>query len=286
MAPNDKNEQIAAPMPQSASPYPAKKLILNLVKEAQQPISAQVMVRMAELFSVEANNVRVTLNRLTKQGFLDLTERGIYVLGPSAQHLAERQSAWRCTEDKVCSWSGKWIAIYTAHLGRRDRKVLRQRQRATEMLGFREFYQGLLVRPDNLVASLPEVTQQLFRLGLEAEACVFCADGFNEEARPASETLWPIDDINARYRDNTEEMLGWRQTFHDKPLDVAARECFLIGDRVLRDIAFDPLLPEEMVDQQARAQMVSTMADFDDLGKSIWRELIARFMADLPLKGS
>jgi phenylacetic acid degradation operon negative regulatory protein len=41
-----------------------------------------------------------------------------------------------------------------------------------------------------------------------------------------------------------------------------------------------------MVDQQARAQMVSTMADFDDLGKSIWRELIARFMADLPLKGS
>lgn len=268
------------------SPYPAKKLILNLVKEAQQPISAQVMVRMAELFSVEANNVRVTLNRLTKQGFLDLTERGIYVLGPSALLLAERQSAWRRTEDKVRSWSGKWIAIYTSHLGRRDRKVLRQRQRATEMLGFREFYQGLLVRPDNLEASLSDITQQLFRLGLEAEACVFRADCFNDGARPSPETLWPIHEINVRYRDNIEEMLEWRQTFGSKPLDVAARECFLIGDRVLRDIAFDPLLPKEMVDQQTRAQMVSTMADFDDLGKSIWRELIARFIADSPVKGS
>ena len=146
-------------MPDSNSPYPAKKLILNLVKEAQQPISAQVMVRMAELFSVEANNVRVTLNRLTRQDLLDLTERGVYVLGSAARHLAERQSAWRLTEDKVRPWEGQWIAIYTAHLGRRDRKMLRQRQRATAMLGFSEFYQGLLIRPDNLQASLADLTE-------------------------------------------------------------------------------------------------------------------------------
>ena len=267
-------------MPDSDSPYPAKKLILNLVKEAQQPISAQVMVRMAELFSVEANNVRVTLNRLARQDLLDLTERGVYVLGPAARHLAERQSAWRRTEDKVRPWEGQWITIYTAHLGRRDRKMLRQRQRATQMLGFSEFYQGLLIRPDNLQASLADLTQQLFHLGLESEACVFRADGFNEESEPSPEALWPVAEINARYRANTEEMLNWRSSFENKPLDVAARECFLIGDRVLRDIAYDPLLPEQIVDQQARSEMVATMADFDDLGKSIWRELISRFMAD------
>ena len=267
-------------MPDSESPYPAKKLILNLVKEAQQPISAQVMVRMAELFSVEANNVRVTLNRLTRQDLLDLTERGVYVLGPAARHLAERQSAWRRTEEKVRPWGGQWITIYTAHLGRRDRKMLRQRQRATQMLGFSEFYQGLLIRPDNLQASLADLTQQLFHLGLESEACVFRADGFNEESEPSPEALWPVTEINARYRENTEEMLSWRSSFENKPLDVAARECFLIGDRVLRDIAYDPLLPEQIVDQQARSEMVATMANFDDLGKSIWRELISRFIAD------
>ena len=267
-------------MPSSESSYPAKKLILNLVKEAQQPISAQVMVRMAELFSVEANNLRVTLNRLTRQDFLDLTERGIYVLGPAAKHLAERQSAWRRTEDKVRPWEGQWIAIYAAHLGRRDRKVLRQRQRAMTMLGFSELYQGMLVRPDNLRTSLPDLTNQLFHLGLETEACVFRAEAFNPGAEPVPQTLWPVAEINARYRNNTEEMQNWRSSFEDKPLDVAARECFLIGDRVLRDIAYDPLLPEQIVDQQARSEMVETMADFDDLGKSIWRELISRFIED------
>jgi len=49
---------------------------------------------------------------------------------------------------------------------------------------------------------------------------------------------------------------------------------------VLRDIAYDPLLPEQIVDQQARREMVEAMADFDDLGKSIWRELISRFIED------
>ena len=49
---------------------------------------------------------------------------------------------------------------------------------------------------------------------------------------------------------------------------------------MLRDIAYDPLLPEQIVDQQARSEMVETMADFDDLGKSIWRELISRFIED------
>ena len=75
-------------------------------------------------------------------------------------------------------------------------------------------------------------------------------------------------------------MLSWRSSFENKPLDVAARECFLIGDRVLRDIAYDPLLPEQIVDQQARSEMVETMADFDDLGKSIWQELVSRFIED------
>jgi len=260
--------------------YPAKKLILNLVKEAHQPIPAAVMLRMAGLFGVEANNVRVTLNRLVRQELLELSGRGIYVLGPRARRLADQQSAWRHLEDELKPWKGGWLAIYTSHLGRRDRKRLRSRERAVSLLGFQELYQGLLVRPDNLQLDLVGLTEKLHSLGLEEEACVFRAHDFSGSCDPASQNLWPVTALNKTYAKHTESMLRWTETHQKKSLEVAARESFLLGDQVLRDIAFDPRLPAAMVDVDARRRMVETMADYDDLGKAIWRELLNRFMGE------
>jgi len=257
--------------------YPAKKLIINLVKEAARPVSASALIRMAALFGVESNTVRVTLNRLSNSGFLSSTERGIYQLGEAAEGLARQQRRWRSLESTLRPWNGGWLVIYVAHLGRRDRKQLRRRERAAALLGFAAFNQGMLVRPDNLAMSVQSLSEQLQNLGLEPEASMFRACDFTEGAEPAPEQLWPLAELEAGYRRRIDRMRDWRKNIAGKTQEDAARESFLIGDEVLRFIAFDPRLPEEMLDTALRQEMIAEMSVFDDLGKKIWAEFMDSF---------
>ncbi|TNC92114.1 MAG: PaaX family transcriptional regulator [Thalassolituus sp.] len=258
--------------------YPAKKLLLNLVKEAEGPMPSATLVRLAEIFGIEANNVRVSLNRLVSEELLVVSERGVYDLGPAARKLADLQDRWRLLEDELTVWDGRWLALYVAHLGRRDRKQLRQRERATELWGFRSFEQGLLVRPANLAISPDDLLENLCQLGLEDNAVLIYPAGFVGERVPDA-SLWPVDELTQAYRTLTEQMSVWLEDYPENSLEDAARECFLIGDRVLRAIAFDPRLPDSMVDTEARRTMVETMMLFDDVGNAIWSELIGQLEA-------
>jgi len=260
----------------AASGYPTKKLVLNLVKEAGEPVSAQMLIRMGELFGIDNNNVRVTLNRLSKTGFLSASERGMYELGMASEGLAAQQRAWRKLVSGLCDWNGGWLMIYVAHLGRRDRKSLRRRERAASMLGFAASHQGLLIRPDNLIAALGDIQDQLFNLGMDEEATLLKVADVARIQQFDIGGLWPISDIEEGYRQRIQTMQRWRRSVTDKSLEEAARESFLIGDEVLRSIAYDPRLPEEMIDTGLRRELVSEMAIFDDIGRQIWGDFMKR----------
>ncbi|MDF1764539.1 MAG: PaaX family transcriptional regulator C-terminal domain-containing protein [Oleibacter sp.] len=263
-----------------ALPHSAKKLILNLVKEADQPISAISLVRIGGLFELEPNNIRVTLNRLVSQGLLILSDQGGYVLGEEAQVLAHQQKQWQLLEQGLKPWKGDWIAIYVANLGRRDRKQLRKRERVTTLWGFRQFDQGLLIRPDNLKIELASLRQNLIELGLESEVCIFRVSEFQCDKQPSELALWPVQKLNDNYLALTAEMQSWLASYAEKNLQDAARESFLIGNKVLHDIAYDPRLPQEMIDSARRQQMVETMIHFNAVGRAIWAELIAKVGQD------
>lgn len=266
-----------------ALPYSAKKLILNLVKAADHPISAPTLVRIGALFELEANNIRVTLNRLVAQGLLVLSEQGSYAFGQEAQMLADQQKQWHELEQGLKPWCGGWLAIYVANLGRRDRKLLRKRERITTLWGFREFEQGLLIRPDNLKIDSATLRQNLIELGLEPEACVFRASEFQCDRQPGELALWPVQQLNENYVELTHEMRSWLADYSSKSLQDAARESFIIGDKVLHNIAYDPRLPGEMINSASRGNMVETMIQFNTVGRAIWLELIDRVVNDSPL---
>ena len=265
-------------MPPSEFTYPTKKLILNLVKAADQPISASMLINMASIFDIESNAVRVALNRMVSNNFLNIAERGVYELGEAARAFAVQQREWRNLEFTTRPWDGQWIAIYVAHLGRRDRKQLRRRERAATMLGFAALNQGLLIRPNNLRLSIEELTQQLRQLGLEQDATVFKVCDFNEGSAPVPEQLWPLRELETGYRRRIERMQSWRADLSRKTQEEAARESFLIGDEVLRSITYDPRLPKEMLNTELRQQMISEMSVFDEIGKQIWLELMKSFL--------
>jgi|TARA_R110001583_G_scaffold65221_3_gene188537 phenylacetic acid degradation operon negative regulatory protein len=69
-------------------------------------------------------------------------------------------------------------------------------------------------------------------------------------------------------------VLSWLDDYASKNLQDAARESFLIGDKVLHEIAYDPRLPGEMINSASRQNMIETMIHFNAVGRAIWSELI------------
>jgi phenylacetic acid degradation operon negative regulatory protein len=140
-------------------------------------------------------------------------------------------------------------------------------------VGFEEFKQGLLVRPNNLEGGVARARERLYNLGLEQEAMVFRLGDLEQTEQKAAMELWDTNALEQQYTEGLREMESWMVRADELTPDVAARETFLIGDRILHHIVFDPLLPTEMINTQARARYIDTMARFDEVGKVHWRKI-------------
>lgn len=253
----------------------AKKIVLDLLLAVDpEPLVARDAVNACALFGIRESNVRVTLTRLCAEGHLESTERGCYRLGVSAHQLATEVAGWRRMAERIRPWHGDYIAVHTAALGRSDRTALRRRQRAIDMLGFRALHRDLFVRPDNIEHDVHGVRQKLIKLGLESDTPVFIAHGFSAADQQRATRLWDSEALNADYHATRQRLEAWLARHRALDADVAARESFLIGGEAIRKLVFDPLLPEPMVDVEARRKLLETTLTFDRVGKHIWRALV------------
>ncbi len=251
-----------------------KKIILDLLLAAEgRPLSARDAISACGLFGISENNVRVNLTRLSAEGMIEAASRGAYRLSESAMKLGGEVQSWRKQEERLRPWKGQYVMAYTGMLGRSDRGALQRRERALELLGFREYRRGLYIRPDNIEQDVEAVRRRLYSLGLETEAVVCLANEFSEDQKQEIHALWDTWQLNAGYRDATAQMQAWMRRSDDIEPEVAARECFLIGGNAIRQLVFDPLLPETFVDAKARHEFLQTLIRFDRLGQGIWRNL-------------
>lgn len=254
-----------------------RNLILKLLLGAEgAPISARDAVAACSLFGIRENSVRVALVRLSAAGMIEAEARGTYRLGRKAVDLADDVRAWRAAESRVRKWSGKWIAVHCGALGRSDRAALRQRDRALALLGFRELDRGLFVRPDNLVGGVVEVRARLHKLGLDADAAVFVLDALDDERETRARALWKGKALNRSYVQWRQRLEKWLGGARGLDLEVAARESLLLGTEAIRQIVFDPLLPEPLADVEARRAFLTTLVEFDRVGHAIWHKLASR----------
>lgn len=270
----------------------AKEIVLHLLAAAgSTPLSVQALIRGAGVLGVAENNLRVSLARLKQAGRVVAVERAAYALAPTGLGPWQRQvSSWRRRERELRRWRGQWLAVHTGALGRSDRGALRRRKHALRWLGLRELVPGLAIRPDNLAGGLEKFAARLGELGLDAKAPVFRV----AELEPADEArargLWDTAALDRRYLDGRRELeqaedriraLGSAiAALDDARLESAAREAYELGDAAISTILTDPLLPEPLVDADARGRFFATMADFDTLGRELWRELFARCEAE------
>ncbi len=259
-------------------PRPRQLILRLLLGAGGAPLSARDAVRACALFAIPANGVRVALVRLAAAGLVEPVERGAYRLGPSASTLAADVAAWRDAQARTTEWSGDWIAVHVGALGRSNRVALRARGRALGLLGLRELDRDLHLRPDNLPGGVAAARERLTRLGLQRDAAVFRAGGFDAEHERRARALWDGKALARRYRATRVRLERWLAQAHRLDLDAAARESFLLGDEAIRQLVFDPLLPRPLVDEQARAAFIDAVIRFDAAGQAIWKG----FLSDTP----
>lgn len=243
--------------------------LLNSIDTDTQTIGE--LVQAAKAFDIDATALRVAVTRLVKDGYLENPERGVYSGGQKAEPLTRQIRNWQTAPDVMINWDGGWLIHLTHHLGRTNRKQLRQHDRAFSMFGYREAETGLWVRPANLATPLDQHRLRLTDLGADAGMISFRTD---KPLLPAAQdwaALWDVDALKACYREAISVMDASLDGLSALSVQDKARETFLVGQSVIRAINLDPLLPSELGDQTGFRQMVQKMRAYNKKGRAAWR---------------
>lgn len=261
------------PAPDSVSP---RALVLSLLSGTDAaPQSIARLIQAAALFGIEAATLRVAVTRLLKDDLLESPERGVYLPGPKARGLTRRVQDWQNVRARLAPWDGDWIVALTHHLGRTDRKQLRARERALALSGYREAGAALWVRPANLARKLEDHRADLIEIGADDTLQLLRVSDTAMAEAPGWPALWSPDDLARAYGEAIAAMQTSLARLPGQPADAAARETLLIGQAVIRQINFDPLLPPELGPQADFFRMVDGMRAYNEVGQRCWREYYA-----------
>jgi phenylacetic acid degradation operon negative regulatory protein len=252
----------------------AKSLVLDLLSTLPgRAVPVRGLVTAGALFGIAENSVRVALARLLEAGLVVRDERGRYRLGDAALTVTEQVRAWRHATPVVSAWDGRWLGVHTAGLARADRRRGRTRMRALQFFGLEELSPGLVVRPANLPGGVAGVRERLVALGLEADAPVFLAD-FDATTDARARRLWDTRALVDGYRRSRTELERSEARLTSLSSERAMAESFLVGGRVMRQLALDPNLPEPIVPRAERDALVAAMRRYDRAGRDCWKPFL------------
>lgn len=231
-------------------------------------------IRACALFDISPNNVRVALNRLLAAGLVETVGRGSYRLGPEGLAVGREVAAWRELEGRLRPWDGAWVVVVSGTQGRGDRKAVRAGDRAMSLLGLRELDAGLHVRPDNLAGSVDVIRERLLALGLSEMTPVFQARAFDVRRELQARKLWEVRALERAYEKTCQRLNASLARLERLPVADAARESWLLGDQAIRQLVFDPLLPEPLISAGARSTFIRRVRDYDEAGFALWQRFL------------
>jgi phenylacetic acid degradation operon negative regulatory protein len=174
----------------------------------------------------------------------------------------------------MVSWRGGWIGLHTAGLQPGRRSLLRQRRRALNFFGFRALVPDLWVRPDNLEGGVNDLRPRLTAVGLQVEAPIFNMRDLDAATEARARRLWDVEALCAAYAAGQKALLRSAERLPSLAAERALVESFLVGGRALRQLAFDPLLPEPIVPAAPRREFVDELRRYDRFGRAYWRSFM------------
>ncbi len=268
-------------------PENAKGFLLDLMSTVRgRPVPVRALVAAGHVFGIGEDSVRVTLVRLRQRGLVQRNQRGQYRVAPAAQPIQRHVGAWAKVESQVVPWHGAWVGVQLDPLAEGRRAQRQRRQRALGFVGFRLLGSHLWIRPDNLVGGVAGVRQRLQILGVEEAAPVFALSELDGTAEARARGLWNVNALREGYRRMRTALRHSARRLRRMAPEPAMVESFRLGGRAIRQIVFDPLLPEPMVPARERRALVDEMRRYDRLGRACWRPFMQRYGAphlELPL---
>ena len=249
----------------------ARKLLLKLLGSRDNiKMNASAAVRVGALFGISENNIRVTLTRLQSAHLITLVERGYYKLGDEGIRFAKEIHQWREDENGLVPWQNDWVVAQTSPNAKSDQKQNRNNERALKLAGMKKLANDFYIRPNNFSGGAGEVRDKLYSLGLSRKALLFSACDFDSKTQTKAMELWRHLNLESLYRNGCNEIEESLARLTSLPLEEATKESYVIGDRALYHLVFDPLLPTPLVDVAMRERYRNLEKKYDDIGAQIW----------------
>jgi len=227
-------------------------------------------MRVATLFGITENNVRVTLARLLARGVVERDERGRYRISAEASGVQRHVASWEKLEDRMVAWDGGWIGVHTAGLPKSNRAASSRRLRAFDLLGLKEMQPDLWVRPDNLRGGIEAMRNRLDDLGLEPGALVCLLTELDRRTEGRARRLWNVQALQGGYRKMRGSLQRSAERLPGIPLEKSIVESFVLGGECLRQVALDPLLPEQILPAGERRRFIKELQRYDRIGREYW----------------
>jgi len=249
-----------------------KSLLLDILRVSSGAVLVRDLVGIGALFELEGNAIRVALTRLGKRGLVSHDQEG-YRLAADAGSLSRWVDDWRLGDKRVRAWKGAWLCV---HLPRGVARTRRERsKRVLARVGFREGFEGLWVRPDNLRQPLTETLARLRELGLGDEASGFVGSEFSAlQIEAWGTSLWDTNAIESACQEALVKLSESTERIAELTREQALVESFMVGGHGIRVLATDPLLPDAILSGASRRALHAAMVDYDRLGKQVWRQIL------------
>jgi DNA-binding transcriptional regulator PaaX len=240
-------------------PFSVKPKVLLLSMFEAGPaggVPVGTLIRIAGALGLNGNQTRVALARLVREGRVRAVRRGFYRGVPQRGGPGALIARWHTLEQQTRPWRGTWLGA----LGAQSRGLL--------LLGMRRVSVEVWIRPDNLTASFSQLANdlpgtELFRVS---------------EAGPALvrrwTALWPVRLIERRLRAMSKRVKSTLRRLSRLPYEVALPLSFHLVREGVGLLAFDPLLPEELLSGEARRELSALVQQLDRDGRKLWAQAV------------
>ncbi len=255
-------------------PLSARETILQVLESRPgEERTAAEIARAAGALEIAAPTVRMALSRLAAEGEILAPRRGVYELGKRRSAAQALWREWRTAESRLTDWAGGWRVILTNGVKSSNSKAFRNHERALRLFGFKEAEHGLWARADN-ISDAPDAMLSLMReAGLNQGARLLVTTFADPESDRRFREMHDPVALAVAYERGAKFLDREMKKLTSRSRAEALIAAFHIGRAAIRAVAYDPLLPEELVDTQKRARVFAAARDYVEAGHEVWRAI-------------
>lgn len=264
----------ATTKPQASSIRPRRLILELLDADAAMMCNGNRLIAAGGIFGFSTNQMRVALSRLVADGLLAKPQRGRYQLTGESIAMRNEIQRWQQLEAQLRPWHKDWCALVTGNLAAESSTRFRAQTRALKLRGLQRWRPGIWVRPNNLAGGLNQLCEDVSTLGLDAIAGSYLMNETNKDCERSLRILWDTKAINRNYQLRIKQTNAAIKRLETSKTTAVLAETLEFGGDMIRALLMDPLLPDTLLGNSYREQLIAGVKRYDTAGRTLWQQFI------------